>query len=347
MLARNSLARAIRGSNSIEGYNVTVDDAIAAVEGEPPLDAAAETWEAIIGYREAMTYILQLVDDPHFSYSAGFIRGLHYMLLKYDLPKHPGRWRLGPIYVHNDERDERVYEGPPAELIPELVEELITELNRPQDDVPCILRAAMAHLNLVMIHPFADGNGRMARCLQALVIARDGNREPTFCSIEEYLGQNVAAYYQALAVAGGGAWNPERDTRPWVRFCLTAYYRQAMTELHRTTQLHEIWNAVETETAKRHLPERVIAPLVDASMRRRLRNGSYRKLTDVSDAMASKDLKLLVDEGLLQPFGERRGRFYRASERLMGVVEGIKKPMHVEDPFEEPGQTLPLPLPGM
>ena len=54
----------------------------------------------------------------------------------------------------------------------------------------------MAHLNLVMIHPFEDGNGRMSRALQSLVLARDHIVAPEFASIEEYLGRNTPAYYQ-------------------------------------------------------------------------------------------------------------------------------------------------------
>src|SRR5262245_17963363 len=59
VLRRNTFARAIQGSNSIEGYNVTREDAIAAIEGEEPLDAETEAWAAVNGYRRAMTYVLQ------------------------------------------------------------------------------------------------------------------------------------------------------------------------------------------------------------------------------------------------------------------------------------------------
>ena len=55
LLRRVMLARAIRGSNSIEGYNVTLDDAAAAVAGEPPLEAEKVSWRAVVGYRDAMT----------------------------------------------------------------------------------------------------------------------------------------------------------------------------------------------------------------------------------------------------------------------------------------------------
>src|SRR6478672_8879216 len=57
-------ARAIQGSNSIEGYNVSVEDALAALEGEEPMEAQAENWNAVTGYRRALTYVLQLAHDP-------------------------------------------------------------------------------------------------------------------------------------------------------------------------------------------------------------------------------------------------------------------------------------------
>jgi hypothetical protein len=66
-LRRLSFARALQGSNSIEGYNASLDDAVAAVEGEEPLDANQETRAALRGYRDAMTYVLQLANDPHFT----------------------------------------------------------------------------------------------------------------------------------------------------------------------------------------------------------------------------------------------------------------------------------------
>ena len=66
-LARMTFARGIQGSNAIESYNVTIDDALAAADNEEPLDAQGETWAALMGYRNALGYILQLSDDPHFS----------------------------------------------------------------------------------------------------------------------------------------------------------------------------------------------------------------------------------------------------------------------------------------
>src|SRR5438552_996943 len=62
-LRRMALARAIQGSNSIEGYNASLDDVAAAVDDEPVLEANAETQAALTGYRDAMTYVLQVAQD--------------------------------------------------------------------------------------------------------------------------------------------------------------------------------------------------------------------------------------------------------------------------------------------
>lgn len=334
LLRRVTFARAVRGSNSIEGYNVTLDDAIAAAEREEPLDAKSEAWAAVTGYQAAMTYVLQLADDPHFSYSADLLRGLHFMMLQYKLTRNPGRWRPGPIFVRDDERDVIVYEGPPADEVPGLVHELIDSLNTSAADVPGILKAAMAHLDLVMIHPFSDGNGRMARCLQTLVLARSGVLAPPFASIEEYLGRNTRAYYDVLADVGGGSWNPKRDARPWIRFCLTAHYRQAATLLQRTRELQRLWDALEEEISRKGLPERTLLALADAAIGLKVRNATYRPIADISDNLAGRDLKTLVEHGLLVAEGEKRGRFYVASDGLKAIRAQTREAKRgEEDPF--------------
>lgn len=129
VLRRATFARGIRGSNSIEEIVVSQEDAVAAIENEEPMDADTETWRAIRGYRDAMTYVLQLANDQHFSLSEGLIKSLHFMITQYDLEKNPGRWRPGAIYVRNEERQETVYEGPSAELVPQLMKELVGYLN--------------------------------------------------------------------------------------------------------------------------------------------------------------------------------------------------------------------------
>lgn len=333
VLRRNLLAKAIQGSNSIEGYDVNEDDAIAAVEDEEPLEADAQTWAEILGYRSAMSYVLQLADDPHVSLDTSLLRSLHYMLLRHDVAKSPGRYRSGPIFVRDERADRIVYEGAPYESVPALVDELLAEVRSAQPDVPVYVRAAMAHLNLVMIHPFRDGNGRMARCLQTLVLSRDQVAAPVFSSIEEFLGHNTEDYYAVLAVTADGRWQPGRDTTAWVHFNLRAHHIQAQTVLARNTETAALWNGVEALVESEGLPERSVPAVFDAAYGLRLRRSSYERATGVGAKTASRDLAALVSAGLLLAEGEKRGRQYRGSQALRALRSEARR---ARQPVVEP-----------
>jgi Fic family protein len=350
-LRRMTLARAVQGSNSIEGYHASLDDVAAVVDDEPTLDASDETRLALLGYRDAMTYILQLVRDPASRVDEGLLKALHFMMLKHDLGKSPGHWRPGYIGVRREETGEIVYEGPDAELVPSLVAALVDQLAA--DDGPVLVRAAMAHLNLVMIHPYRDGNGRMGRALQTLVLAREQIVAPVFSSIEEYLGRNTQAYYDVLAEVGQGTWNPHRSARPWVRFCLTAHYRQAKTHLRRIEEIEDLWRRCSALAERHALSERSVGGLIEVALGFRLRNGSYRHLSEstsgesISELTASRDLKAMVDRGLLEPVGERRGRYYTASpvvRELHEQVRATRPPRDRYDPFALAREGLQLSL---
>lgn len=318
-------ARAIQGSNSIEGYHVTVEDAVAAIEGDAPAEARDEDWYAVTGYRRAMTYVLQLAQDTYFTYTPSLLRSLHFMMTEHALDAGPGLWRPGGIWIRNDASGEIVYEGPDPELVPGLMDELADQLAA-GGEIPAMVRGAVAHLNLAMIHPFRDGNGRMARCLQTLVLAREGIVVPEFASIEEYLGANTQDYYSILARVGQGAWNPMNDARPWVRFCLEAHFVQATSVLRRVRESEQMWLELEALVAERRLPDRTMAALYDATIGLRVRNAGYRAVLkgwdeEISNQVATTDLGAMVRAGLLEARGKKRGAFYVAGGPLRDIQQ--------------------------
>lgn len=339
-MRRLSFARAIQGSNSIEGYEAGLDDAMDVAAGEEPLDASGETRLALRGYRDAMTYVLQLAEESEFEYNEQLLKSLHFMMTGYSLKNRPGRWRAGSIYVRNDETGEIVHEGSEIDRVPELIRELVDDLNMDHES-PAIVSACMAHLNLVMIHPFRDGNGRMARCLQNLVLARVRVVSPVFMSVEEYLGRNAQAYYDVLAEVGGGSWQPRRDTRPWLRFNLTAHLRQARTVLQRVRESERMWTELEEIVWVNKLPERSIMALFDAALGLRVRNATCRSYyadtpDEITEATATRDLRKLVSSGLLEPRGEKSGRHYVPQAELVNMrrrIVSAREPRDNTDPF--------------
>lgn len=332
-LRKNTFARALQGSNSIEGINADLAEAVAIIDDERPDTLEEETIRALQGYRTAMTYIIRSHDDPHTQMNTQFIRSLHFMMLNYDMTKLPGQWRNGPVYVIHEPTGDMVYEAPDEAVVPELMDELVNQINSDSSESSMVL-GAMAHLNLAMIHPFKDGNGRMARALQTLVISRNGITSPIFCSIEEWLGRNTEAYYSILKDVGQGSWHPQNSALPWVRFCLRAHYQQAVTLMKRNVQVGRVWGEIAQFVKEHRLPSRVEAPMLDAAFGYKVRNNSYREESEISDVVASRDLKRLCELGYLEPVGEKRGRYYIASPMLGEIAAKCRDNRRADDPYE-------------
>jgi hypothetical protein len=119
-LRRSMLARAIQASNSIEGYDVELDDAAAALDDEEALSADARTFAEIRGYRQALRYLMAMAGDSEFKLDASAIRGMHYMMLSHDLANSPGQLpagcRLCPRRDHRGKRLRRPGRGRSAGL---------------------------------------------------------------------------------------------------------------------------------------------------------------------------------------------------------------------------------------
>ena len=336
LLRRTSTARAIQGSNTIEGYTVSEEDAVAAVDDEPPLSADEATWLEILAYRRVLTYVLNVATESGFVIDEAVLRSMHFMLLDHDLSKAPGRYRTKEIFVRDDKRGVNVYAGPDGDLVPELMRSLSESLSTPTADDP-LVRGAMAHLNLVMIHPFRDGNGRMARALQTMVLAQDQVIEPTFSSIEEWLGNNTQDYYDVLAATGHGAWNPHNDATLWVKFNLRAHHMQAQTMRRRFDEAEIQWRKIDELVAAHRLNDRIGAALFDALIGLRVTRPSYVKLTELDERTATRDLVNATNIGLLEARGERRGRHYVAGEPLRQIQAALRA---ARKPLDDPYPTL-------
>ena len=347
-LSRVMMARAVQASTSIEGYHSSVDETAAIIDGEEPLDVDEDTRMAVSGYRDAMTYVMQLTgpsnpDRP--TMDASLLKSLHFMMVGHDLSSNPGQWRPGAVWVR-DGAGNPVYEAPDREVVEPLIDELIDYLN--DADNPALIAAAMAHLNLALIHPFSDGNGRMARCLQSFVLGRAfGGLSPVFSSIEEYLGRNTAAYYAALTETAAGSWSPQRSTRPWIELCLTAHYRQASTVRRRIDRFEARWDRCEQIAARSRLPDRTIDALMHSAQGWSLKRSLYIRIVrsasgaQISDAMATRDLAAMVAAGLLEPVGEKRGRHYLPSESLRALEQEIRAMQPDRASIDPYGPTTP------
>ncbi len=317
-LRRQWRASSAESSIEIEGFHVPAEERIAVAGGEGPLHPEDENRMALSCYARAMDHVGVMAGDPVFRWLDRVILDLHFDACHFQRDANPGLWRTGPVGITGGD-GRVVYQAPPAADTPTLMGEVIDWLQDGDLDAHVVVRAAMAHLHVVSIHPFRDGNGRISRIVQSLVLARGGLLAPEFVSVEEYLGRNTDAYYAALQAAHGGTYEPERDAAGWVEFCVQAHLEQARHRLEQIVEAGKRWSYLEGLVQRRGWPDRLVIAL-EQGLFHGVDRASYAAEADISAPTASNDFRRLLDAGLVVQRGKGRSTRYVASESLRGEV---------------------------
>jgi Fic family protein len=317
-LRRQVRASSIESSTSIEGFTVSPHEALALTTGRQIPEQGDADQQAVACYARAMDHVGTMAMDPSFRWLDRVILDLHFEACYFQRDQDPGLWRTGPIGV-TGASGALEYRGPDADRVVPLMTEVVDSLAEDQPGAHVVVKAAMAHLNIISVHPFRDGNGRISRIVQSLVLARGGLGSPEFFSIEEYLGEHTGDYYAALREAQGGSYQPERDATGWVSFCLDAHIAQARQRLGQIEQAAARWQRLEELAAQRGWPDR-IAIALEQSLLGGADRAKYAEEADVSPATASADLRRLLDAGLVDRLGRARASSYTASAAFRSAI---------------------------
>lgn len=317
-LRRQVRASSVESSTSIEGFSVSQEEALALTSGRLSAEPGNEDRQAVACYARAMDHVGMMAVDPTFRWLDRVILDLHFDACHFQPDKDPGLWRTGPIGVTGADGSLE-YRGPDPEEVVGLMDEVVTWLANGDLEADVFVRAAMAHLNIISVHPFRDGNGRIARIIQSLVLARGGLSSPELFSIEEYLGSHTQEYYAALRETQGGSYQPQRDASGWLSFCLDAHIAQALQRLAQVEQAADRWQRLEDLAESRGWPDRIVIAL-EQSLLGGTDRGKYCEEAGVSTATASSDFRRLLDAGLVDQHGRTRNTSYIASPALRRKV---------------------------
>ncbi len=318
-LRRQWRVASAESSIEIEGFRVPQVERAALAGGEEWPDPDDEHRMALACYARAMDHVGAMADDPTFGWNTRVVLDLHFDACWFQRDRDPGRYRRHGIEVSSPGGGLSLYVGPPAESVGSLMDEVMAWLEHGGGETHPIVRAAMAHLHVVSVHPFRDGNGRVARIVQSLVLARGGLLAPEYVSIEEYLGEHTAAYYAALQTVQGGIYQPRHSATPWVGFCVAAHIEQARRRLAQLDDAGRRWARLEALVQRRGWPDRLTIAL-EQCLFQGVDRAAYAAEAEVSMATASSDLRRLADGGLIVRRGGGRSTSYVASEQLRGEV---------------------------
>lgn len=312
-IRRFEAARAWASSIRIEGFEVPDRRAGQLASGAAEPDPGDENEAAFVCYAQAMEHVSVLARDPGFRWSDRVILDLHFETCRFQRNRNPGLLRNVAIEVTSDAGG-TAYLAPEADRVPSLLDEFIVSLESGPDRHPAVV-AAMAHLNLVSIHPFEDGNGRISRITQSLVLAREHLLAPEFGSIEPFLARHTVEYYEALMHVQGGSFDPSRDATGWVIFCLRAHIEQAADRLKRIEAAAERWRQLEELVESHGWDERMVIALEQALFGGTDRT-TYTAEASIANPTASNDFRRLVDAGLLEKVGSGRATAYKPTDEL-------------------------------
>ena len=316
-LRRNAITRSVHFSTRIEGNRLTLAQVAQVLRGEQ-VTAQERHIQEVINYWEAIRYVQQRGSAAHAPISDDTIQTIHFLVSK-SLPGfyNPGRYRAEQNSVVDGISGRVVFRPPPPENVRPLMAEFVEWLNRTGRQHSVYVRAALAHLNFVAIHPFGDGNGRTGRILEALLFYAEGFMSHELISLEEFFGRETQAYYAALNASLGPVYRPENaNVSRWVNYYVGAHFTQAgaaaAQQEFAAAQLAALTGVFTLEAAQ-------ALALYLACSDGAITNRGYRDIADVSNQTAVQRLNRLTDQGLLSRVGRGRASRYEPTQRALDV----------------------------
>lgn len=281
-LRRVNRARTVQGSTAIEGNTLTLDMVTALLDGKRVLAPRREVLEV---QNALAAYELAARLRP---WSSQDLLAAHARMM-HGLSADAGRYRSRNVGVFRGRKVAHV--APPHALVPRLVRELF-RWGRGAGGLPATITASVVHYELEFIHPFTDGNGRIGRLWQHLLLLRSS---PVFefAPVESLVHARQAGYYRALAESGRGG-----DCTPFIRFSLESI-RDALSALLDELRPERETAATRLDVARGAFGSRWFSRRDYLLLHKRL-----------STATASRDLAGGVGEGFLRRRGSDRTTQY-------------------------------------
>ena len=188
-LRRNSRIESVHSSLKIEANSLSLGQVRDVINGKTVLGQQKEIQEVKNAY-DAYEHLSEI--DP---YDIRYLKQFHGVMTKY-LVEESERFRSGEEGVFNGDRC--IFMAPPARLVPQLMTALFAWMKEAQDDVHPLILSSVFHYEFVFIHPFSDGNGRMARLWHTAILSK---WKPVFeyIPIESQIEKFQEEYYEAIS----------------------------------------------------------------------------------------------------------------------------------------------------
>jgi Fic family protein len=304
-----AIVRTVHHGTHIEGNELNIEEASAVLKGQTVVGRDRDIQE-VMNFRNVINY-LDYVAKGEVSggkVTEDVVKQIHAYTVEKILPEPQcGKYRKTQVVVKNSLTGEITFRPPPAIEIPYQMEAFLTWLNElPKDELHPVLKAGIIHYELVRIHPFIDGNGRMARATATLILFLENYDIKKFFALEEYYDRDAARYYEALKSASSG------ELTDWL-----TYFTEGLA-----IELTRIKEKIQRLSTDIHLKEKLGGKQVFLSERQislmeyiqrvgYVQNPSFKDLfPKISEDTVLRDLADLMKKGIIKKEGKTKASRY-------------------------------------
>ena len=307
----DAIVRAVHHGTHLEGNPLSKTEAENVLKGEKVVARPRDIQE-VINYRRVLEFIDEEAKKKIEKITEQLIKKLHKILSYKVLPEEQaGEYRDKQVVVRDILTGEVVFRPPAPLEVPFLMREFVYWLNHASsNEIHPVLKAGIAHYELVRIHPFIDVNGRVARVLATLILFLGGYDIRRFFSLEEYYDRDAVAYYESLKQAGKG------DLTPWLEYFTYGAaveferVKNKVLKLSRDVKLKRKFGGKQI-----FLTERQIKILEHIQEVGYLQNKMFAQLfPDLSEDTVLRDIKDLIEKGVLKKIGKTKSARYVLAE---------------------------------
>lgn len=295
-------------STSIEGNPLPLTEVKKILKSRP--SHIRESEKEVLNYNQALQDLNKELEEGRVKLSVELILKIQKQVTEGLLPAfESGQLRKQPVQV-NDPRTRQVkYLPPDIKDVEPLMKDLIEFTNNNRDKIDPLILAGLFHKQMVLIHPFTDGNGRTTRLATKVLLAEMGLNTFNLFSFENYYNQNVTRYFERVGEFGNyyDLVTQGIEFTSWLEY----FTEGIIDELLRVQKLLPgVSLSPETKLQPYHLK------MLEFIREKGFITGSdYAKLSDRAKATRTKDFKRLIDLGLIERKGKGKATFYVLKEK--------------------------------
>lgn len=310
-LRRQAILRMAHTSTSIEGNKLAQFEVGKVIEGKV-VRASSKDISEVENYYKALQLIEVLAKKTH-PINMEEIFLLHKTVVDGLVEKEKvGKIRPADVYVLDDLGDGREilrFKAPVSLQVSKLLSDLLKWLEQSKDlGIHPVIKASILHLQFVSIHPFTDGNGRVARLLTQLQLYRDGWDFRKILVLEDYYNRDRLSYYNAEHQVQGNHYSDNMDFTSWIEYFTTGFLVEARKALE---QIQSIGFGKVSKKSEQIFLDRDEIQIMDfLTTTGRVTSDDIVDILQVAKRTAQLKLKGLTDKKLLKVQGKGPATFY-------------------------------------